>query len=129
MTSIDTWSPWIAVTVAGGPILLAAMNIAYCLYLSRRHLDAMMEAMKNSRYMYIWGTAWRRQGWFGGFVLINKIAGMVVWPKTYIRYGEVAYMDIENFPPHLKRLLTVYVVILLVSLSWMAVAGMLLKFR
>lgn len=129
MTSIDCWSPWVAIIVTGGPILLACVSIVFNLYLSRRHLDAMMEAMKNSRYMYIWGTAWRRQSWFGGFVLTNKIAGMVVWPKAYIRYGEVAYMDIENFPLHLKRLLTVYVVILLVSLSWMAIAVMLLNFR
>jgi len=46
MTSIDTWSPWIAIIVAGGPIMLGAVNIAYCLYLSRRHLDAMMEAIE-----------------------------------------------------------------------------------
>lgn len=129
MTSIDTWSPSVAIIVTGGPILLASVSIVFNLYLSRHHLDAMMEAMKNSRYMYIWGAVWRRQGWFGGFVLINKIAGMVVWPKAYIRYGEVAHMDIENFPPHLKRLLTVYVVILFGSLSWMVIAAMLLKFR
>ncbi|OPK09936.1 hypothetical protein [Pseudomonas sp. VI4.1] len=129
MTSIDTWSHWVAIIVTGGPILLACVSIVFNLYLSRRHLDAMMEAMKNSRYTYIWGAAWRRQGWFGGFVLINKIAGMVLWPKAYIRYGEVTHMDIENFPPRLKRLLTVYIVILFGSLSWMAIVAMLLKFR
>ncbi len=129
MTAEEFWRSWLAFWLLAGPILLACVSIIFNLYLSRRHLDAMMEAMKNSRYMYIWGTAWRRQGWFGGFVLINKIAGMVVWPKAYIRYGEVAYMDIENFPPHLKRLLTVYVVILLVSLSWMAIAYFLVKYK
>lgn len=59
MTSIDTWSPWIAIIVAGGPILLGAVNTAYCLYLSHRHLDAMMESLKNSRFIYIWGPGWR----------------------------------------------------------------------
>jgi hypothetical protein len=129
MTAEEFWKSWLAFWLLAGPILLAFISIVFNLYLSRRHLDAMMEAMKNSRYMYIWGAAWRRQGWFGRFVLINKIAGMVVWPKAYIRYGEVSYIDIENFPPHLKRLLTVYVVILLVSLTFMAIAGLLLKFR
>jgi len=129
MTSIDTWSPWIAVTVAGGPILLAAMNIAYCLYLSRRHLDAMMEALKNSRYIFIWGPGWRGQGWFGGFVLITKIAGMVVRPRAYIRLGDVNPIDIENFPPHLKRLLMINVVMTIITLSWMAITYALLKFR
>lgn len=129
MTSIDNWSPWIALTVTGGPILLGIANIAYGLYLSHRHLDAMMESLKNSRFIYIWGPGWRRQGWFGGFVLISAIAGMVVWPKDYIRYGKVASEDIENFPPHLKRLLVIFVVGVIVTLIGMAIAYVLLELR
>ncbi|WP_223549825.1 hypothetical protein [Pseudomonas sp. A-B-19] len=129
MTSIDTWSPWIAITVAGGPILVGVVNIAYCFYLSRRHLDAMMEALKNSRHILIWGPVWRRQGWFGGYALVSTIAGMVVWPNAYIRYGQVASEDIENFPPHLKRLLVIYAVGVTVTLTGMAITYVLLELR
>jgi hypothetical protein len=129
MTSIDTWSPWIAIIVAGGPILLGAVNTAYCLYLSRRHLDAMMEALKNSRFIFIWGPGWRSQGWFGGCVLVTTIAGMVVWPKAYIRYGKVAAEDIENFPPLLKRLLVIYVAGVNVSLIGMTITYLLVMFK
>ena len=62
MTSIDTWSPWIAITVVGGPILVGVVNIAYCFYLSRHHLDAMMEALKNSHHILIWGASMAAQG-------------------------------------------------------------------
>ncbi len=129
MISIDYWPPWVAIIVAGGPILLGGASIAFCLYLSRRHLDTMMEALKNSRYMYTWGPGWRGQGWFGGYVLISKIAGMVVWPRAYIRYGQVASVDIENFPPHLKCLLIIYVVMVIITLVWMVIAYFLVKFK
>lgn len=112
-----------------GPILLAFISIVYCLYLSRRHLDVMMAALKNSRYIINWGPIWRAQGWFGGYVLTNRIAGMVVCPKVYVRYGEVTAAEIEDFPKHLKRRLTVYLVMLTTACIWMAVAYLLIKFR
>jgi hypothetical protein len=129
MTSIDAWSPWIAIVFAGGPILLSYVSFAFSLYLSRRHLDAMMEALKTSRYMYIWGPGLRGQGWFGGIVLVTKIAGIVVMPGMYIRYGEVDPVEIENFPHHLKRLLNIYVVMVFVSIIWMVIVFLLLKFK
>ena len=41
MNGIETWSPWVAIIVTGGWSLLALVNIAYSLYLSRRHMDAL----------------------------------------------------------------------------------------
>ena len=129
MTSIDTWSPWIALIVAGGPILVGIVNIAYGLYLSHRYLDAMMESLKNSRFIFIWGPGWRSQGWIGGFVLVSTIAGMVVWPKEYIRYDKVDAEDIENVPPRLKRLLVIYGVGVIVTLTGMSITYLLVKFK
>lgn len=62
MTSIDTWPPWISIIVTGGPILLAVAGVIFSLYLSRRYLDAMKEALRNSRFIYSWGQAWKRGG-------------------------------------------------------------------
>ena len=57
MTSIDTWAPWIAIIVTGAPGLLSAIGLAYSLYLSRRHLEEIKEALKNSRYIYPGGPS------------------------------------------------------------------------
>ncbi len=54
---------------------------------------------------------------------------MVVWPKDYIRYGKVASEDIENFPPHLKRLLVIYVVGVIVTLTGMTITYLLVTFK
>ncbi len=56
MTSIDTWSPWIVIFFIGTPALLSAAGLAFSLYLTHRHLDAIKEALKNSRYIYLWGA-------------------------------------------------------------------------
>jgi hypothetical protein len=125
---IDTWSPWVAIIVAGSPILLAFFGIAYSLYLGR-HLDAMMEALKNSRFIYIWGPSLRKQGWFGCLALISRIAGMVVWSRASIRLGHLDPVDIQNFPPRFKRMLLINLIMIFASLIGMAVVAMLVQFR
>lgn len=129
MIDVDSWPPWVAIIVIGGPILLGAVNLVFSSYLSWRHLDAIMGALKSCRFIYIWGPAWRSRGWIGGFVLIAVIAGIVVWPKADIRYGRLDSADIENFPPRLKRLLVIYVTMVIITLVWMGVAYLLLKLR
>ncbi|WP_420232966.1 hypothetical protein ACN079_29650 [Pseudomonas sp. ABY48] len=129
MTSIDTWPPWVVVVVIGCPHLLAFFGVVFNLYLGQRHLDAMMRALQNGRYVYIWEAAWRRQGWFGGWVLVNKIAGMVTWPRAYIQLGDINPVDIENFPPRLKRLLSIYVVMMVVASIGILLGAVLVKLR
>ncbi|XXE00282.1 hypothetical protein J3P88_27740 [Pseudomonas sp. Z3-6] len=129
MIAAEFWKSWLAFWIVISPFLLAFVGIIFSLYLSHRHLDAMMEALKNSRYIYLWGPAWRGRGWFGGCVLIISIAGMVVWPRAYIRIGDVDPADIESFPPYLKRLLIVKVTVTIISFTGMAVVALLIKFK
>lgn len=129
MTSIDTWPFWIAIFVAGGPILLSFVSIMLSLYLSHRYKNAMIEALRNSRYIYILESSLRNQSWYGDVMMIAKIAGMVIWSKAYIRIGDVSPVDIENFPAHLKRLLLINLVMVFGALTWMVVVALLLKFR
>ena len=129
MTSIDTWPAWIAIIVTGGPILLGFVSTAYSLYLSHRHLDAMKEALKNSRYIYLWGPSLGNRGLIWSLLEIAKIAGMIMMPKAYIRLGDLDPVDLENFPPHLKRLLKIESVMLVGGAVWLGVVFVLLKFK
>ena len=50
MTEEEFWKSWFAFwIVGGGPLLLGVISIGYTLYLSRCHLDAMKDALKNSQ--------------------------------------------------------------------------------
>lgn len=123
------WKSWLAIWIVAGPILLSFVSIVYSLYLSRRHLDAMMEALKNSHYIHLWGPSLRNQGWIGSGLLIAKITGMVMMPRTHIRIGELNPTDFENFPTHLKRLLKIDFAILIAAAVWMLIVSVLLEFE
>ncbi|MFP3518599.1 hypothetical protein SB766_20675 [Pseudomonas sp. SIMBA_077] len=129
MTSIDTWHPWVAIFFAGGPTLLGFVGIVFSLYLSHRYMDAIKEALKNSRYIYLWGDNLGKRGLIWSLLEIAKIAQMVVWPWASLRIGELDPTDLENFPPRLKRLLVINMTMIFISLTWATVLALLVKFR
>ncbi|WLH69822.1 hypothetical protein [Pseudomonas sp. FP2309] len=129
MSSIDTWSPWVAILVTGAPGLLGLMNIAYSLYLSSRQLDAMKNALKNSRYIYLWGPSLGKRGLILSLLEIAKITGMIMMPKAYIRLGDLNPVDLENFPAGLKQLLKINFLILTIGCAWLVVVCLLLHFK
>lgn len=118
MTGINAWPAWIALIFAAAPILLAFVSMAYGRYLYCCHLPALMEAMKNSRYVYIGGRSLQKQGWYGSGMVIATFTGMIMFPKSAIQMGNLNPMDLENFPPYLKRRLLTHGAMNLVSLVW-----------
>jgi hypothetical protein len=108
---------------------LSFVGALFGLYLSHRHLDAIKEALKNSRYIYLWGPSLGRRGLVWSLLEIGKIAGMVLWPRASVNIGEVDPVDIENFPRYLKRLLLIEMTIICIGLAWMAVVAVLAQFK
>ncbi|MBT2340731.1 hypothetical protein J7E36_16415 [Pseudomonas fluorescens] len=129
MTGGGFWKSWLAFWLMAGPLLLSFAGAIFSLYLSRRHLDSMKKALKNSRYIYLWGPSLGKRGLVWSLLEIAKIAGMVVWPKAYIRLGDVDPVDVENFPSDLKRLLIVKVTMTVITAIWMIIAVVLIKLR
>jgi hypothetical protein len=50
-------------------------------------------------------------------------------PRASIRIGELDPVDIESFPPHLRRLLKIETVMLVGCAVWMVIVFVLLKFK
>ena len=92
-------------------------------------MDEIKEALKNSRYIYIWGTSLGKRGLIWSLWEISKIAGMVVWPRASLIVGELDSVDLENFPPHLKRRLIIKMTMTITAFTWMVAVAILLKFR
>ena len=129
MTSIDTWSTWVVIFVTGGPSLLAAAGLALSLYLSHFRLDAIKEALKNSRYVYIWGPSLGKRGLIWSLLEIAKIAQMITMPRSSLHIGELDQDDLEKFPPRLRRLLKIKSIMLIVNGVWVVAVFVLLKFE
>ena len=124
------WTSWLAFwMLSGAPGLIGVAAIAHSLHLSRRHLGAIKEALKNSHYIYIWGPSLGRRGFIWSILEISKITGMIVWPKPSIRTGELDPLDLKNFPPHLKWYLIVNLTMMSIPLVWLTAVAFLLKYR
>lgn len=124
---INSWSSSAAILFVGAPYLLSIGAFAYSLYLTR-HLDTMLNALKNCSYIVTWGASLRQQGWIARSMLVAMIGGLVMCPGPGIRARVMDATDIKNFPPRLKRLLMIDVVLGVVSFSWMVIAYVLVKF-
>lgn len=120
MTRINVCG-WIALIVAAAPLLLAFVSILYGRYLYWRHLPALMDAMKNSRYVYAGGRSLLKRGWFGSIMVIATFTGMIMFPKSAIQMGDLNPVDLESFPAHLKRRLLTHGAMNLVSFVWLGI--------
>jgi hypothetical protein len=129
MISIDTWTPWAAIIVVGGPILLCYVSFFYSLYLSRRHLDRFLQALSGSRHIMISAAGMMQSGWLSRLLLVAKITFMVMWPGPGLRAADLDPDDIRNFPVGLKRLLKVKAILTCVILIWGTLAFVLVKLR
>ncbi|WP_339533319.1 hypothetical protein [Pseudomonas mucidolens] len=129
MTNIDTWSPWVAIIVLGGWGLLAFAGFAFSLYLSHCKLGAIKEALKNSRYIHLWGANLGKRGLICSLLEIAKITQMITMPRSSLIIGELDPVDLENFPPHLKRLLKIKAAMLIGSGGWLLTVSVLLEFK
>ena len=110
-------------------MILGIVNIAYTYYLRQFHLDSMLKALENSRYVYRWGGNFKKQGMIGTGLVIAKIAQIVVWPKSSIKVGELNATDLHNFPVHLKRLLKIKLAILICGAIWIVATYIFIKLR
>ena len=113
----------------GTPALLSAAGLAFSLYLTHRHLDAIKEALKNSRYIYLWGPSLGKRGVIWSLLEMSKITQMIIMPRSSLIIGELDPGDLEKFPPYLRRLLIIDMTIMITSAAWMAVAALLIKFK
>lgn len=129
MTAEGFWTSWLAVWLLAGPFLLAAAGLTYSLYLSHRHLDAIKEALKNSRYIYIWGASLGKRGWIWSLMDMAKITQMIMMPKSSLLTGELDPVDLENFPPHLKRLLKIDFMMMIGSGVWLVIVSVLSELK
>ncbi|AZD20345.1 hypothetical protein C4K24_1023 [Pseudomonas chlororaphis subsp. aurantiaca] len=121
------WHSWLAFVLLLCPFLLGIANISFSYYLSRRYLKEMLEALKRSQHFYRWTDSLQYQGWFTHFVMLVAVRGSMLWPGPAVRRGFLSSEDIDNFPPHLQRLLTIRNWMDVVLLVWGSIMYALLK--
>lgn len=123
------WESWWAFAFVTAPFTIGILSFLVCLHISNRHLDTMLDALKNSRHIVIHGAGLRHQGWFGRVLLATKIGGVVLFSGPLVRIGEMDADDVRNFPEHLRRLLKVHAMLLFSSILWGGAVYVALKLK
>jgi hypothetical protein len=119
MLTAEFWQSWWAIAFVAGPLLLIVMSFMLSLYIGNRHLDEMLEALKNSRHIAIHGAGLRAGGWIGRHMLVAKITGVMAWPGSLVRSGEVDADDLRTFPVRLRNILRAKIVVTCVIGVWL----------
>lgn len=129
MTSEEFWASWLAFWLVAGPILLSYVSFFYSLYLSRCHLERLVEALSGSRDIVISAAGLMQSGWLSRMMLVAKITFVVMWPGPRLRAGDLDPDDFRNFPLSLKRLLKAKAILMCVIVVWGAIAFALVELR
>lgn len=123
------WKSWLALVFVAGPFPMIVVGLAFNLYLGTRYMDVMLDALKNSRHIVVHRAGLRNFGWFGRFLLVNKIAGVMTCSKNLVRAGEVSADDVKEFPAHLRLLIKIHVTLLVLPVIWLVIVYFALKLR
>lgn len=127
MTGIHSWPAWWVIAFASGPMLMTCLHFLYSVHTYHRHLPAILDALRSSRYVYTKGRALRNQRWLGAYGAMAKLSGMVLIPKPLIRVADLDSGDIESFPPYLKRVLLIDATLRFACLAWFVLVYVLIN--
>jgi len=128
MTLAAFFKSWFWFAIMAAPFFGAIISFALSIYISRRHLDAMIEALKGSRHIAIGAAALLPNGLFGRFLMILKICGALTWPGPFIRAGEMNEDEIRAFPRHLRNWIKAKIWLNVVGFSWGCTVALIIKF-
>ena len=109
--------------------MLGYISFFYSLYLSRRYLNRLLEALKGSRHIALAGAGLLQVGWFGKILLVAKITFLVMCPGPGLRAGDLDPDEIKNFPKDLKRLLKAKAILTCIITVWIVIVCVLVKLK
>ncbi|WP_217475326.1 hypothetical protein [Stutzerimonas stutzeri] len=124
---IDTWHPGLAFAFLLAPFVIGLSGVAIGVYIAcSRHFDTMLSSFSNS--------AWAKQQDILGttspasrFYLVGTLSGALLFPQYLVRKGVLDAGDVKNFPPSLRRLMTVSTWLGFVGMAWLFLSIGLLK--
>lgn len=129
MTLAEFFKSWFWFAIVVAPLPLAPISFALSVYISRRHLDEMVDAFQRSRHIVIGAAALMPNGLFGRFLMILKIGGAITWPGPLVRAGEMDPDEIRAFPRHLRRWIRAKMWITIIGFSWGCTVGLIIKLK
>ncbi|MCY1450225.1 hypothetical protein D9M71_670120 [compost metagenome] len=96
-------------------------------YTTHYDLEKMKTVFPNSPFMTNFVRLWAGFSFFSRMIQTSVIAGAVLWPKQFLKHGELDPNELCNFPADLKRRLAISMYLTLTGLAWLLLTVGLLK--
>lgn len=129
ITYIDSWPYPIALTFVCGGFLLTFTYIGASIYISKKYLPNLLEALPNSPYAQSLSRNISQKSLTSRALTFSLIAGLTLFKKSFVRTGDLCQSDIENFPRKLERIIKIEFSLAITALTWMILIGLLFKIQ
>lgn len=126
---IDFYSlnPYVRITLLLAPFVIGLSGVAVVVYIAcSRHFDTMLSAFPKSTWtkqQYVLGTT----SLASRFYLVGSLSGALLFPQYLIRKGVLDTEDVSNFPPSLRRLMSLSIWLAFIGMAWLFLMVGLLK--
>jgi hypothetical protein len=104
---ITFWKSWWAFAFMLSPFIIGLLGIAIFFFLTYRHYDTIAAAFAHSPGLQRSLQSWSDASFKLRYLRILNVAGLVLWPRFFIRRGQVDARDIQAFPPAIARLIRI----------------------
>lgn len=123
----DTWPLDLQIAFLLAPFIIGLSGVAIGVYIAcTRHFDTMLSAFPKSTWakqQHILGTT----SLASRFYLVGSLSGALLFPQYLIRKGVLDAEDVSNFPPSLRRLMSLSIWLAFIGITWLFLMVGLLK--
>ncbi|MCH2341729.1 hypothetical protein ACGFZ7_20930 [Pseudomonas sp. NPDC047963] len=127
MIDFYTWHSCTRIAFLLIPFLIGLSGVAVQAYLTHRYYEIIISAFPNSSGVKNYQRVWPGKSFRSRCLQVGSTGGFILWPKTHIRQGSLDPKEVRNFPPEIKRLMVISVILLFVGFAWLLIGVALLK--
>ncbi len=122
------WSSWWAFAFMLAPFVIGLSGVAMNTYMACTcDFDNIIASLPNSGRGKYQMPLWRATSFKSRWYLLAGIGGVMAFPKLSIRLGVIDAEDMRNFPPRLRRRLSVTAWLVNIACVWLAIGVALIK--
>ena len=121
------WNSWWAFAFMLAPFIIGLPGVFMILVMAYRNLDTILATFPNSPYVKRQRVLWGISTLPARFILTSHLAAVALWPKNYIKRGELDEQEVRNLPKTIKRRMVLAWRLSAVGMAWLFLAVGLLK--
>lgn len=128
MIDVDSWPLVLKLSFVVAPVVIALLGVAINIYSTvTRDYHVICSSITSSPYIEGLKVTWGASHLKWRFCLVCAIGGIVNFPGSALRRGQLDADELNAFPPKLKRRLALSLWLTLTGFSWMVLAATLIK--